>query len=142
MDARRPYGSREAALVTSDECCRALGTQDWIEAFAHHPRIGERTSAVAQGEQGMAWSAREQSGIEAGGHELRAALADANRAYERRFGYIYIVCATGKSAEELLAIARGRLANDPAIELAIAAEEQRKIARIRLDKLLGHEEKA
>ncbi len=149
MVAARPYGTHEAVLAASDESCRTLGTDDWLEAFAHHPRIGENAEtqkdpvrAGAQTPLGDAWSTDEQAGVGQTGQEVRAGLSDVNREYERRFGYIYIVCATGKSAEEMLEIARGRLANHPAIELSIAAEEQRKITCLRLDKLLAQEEKA
>lgn len=128
MVNRRPFGSREAVLAAADEIWTSLDGDDWREAFAYHPRIGERTtSAVA---------AKEQSGVTDATNLVRQALAEANRDYEERFGYIYIVCATGKSAEEMLAIAQARLQNDPDTELKVAAEEQRKITRLRLQKLL------
>ena len=136
MLARRPFESRARVLSAADEVWRSLGADDWREAFAHHPRIGERESAVPQSELGTAWAAGEQSGVELAADDLRAALAVANREYEQRFGYIYIVFATGKSAEEMLALARERLRNDPDVELRVAADEQRKITRLRLDKLL------
>jgi OHCU decarboxylase len=128
MIERRPFGSRDAAFNAADEIWKSLDPSDWLEAFAHHPRIGEQTkNSVA---------AREQSGVKTADDDLRDQLAQVNRDYEQRFGYIYIVCATGKSAEEMLAIARNRLNNDPATELAVAAEEQRKITQLRLAKLL------
>jgi 2-oxo-4-hydroxy-4-carboxy-5-ureidoimidazoline decarboxylase len=128
MLARRPFGSRVAVLDAADEIWTSLDGDDWREAFAHHPRIGEQTkNSIA---------AKEQSGVSGAASEVRQALAEANRDYEQRFGYIYIVCATGKSAEEMLAIARDRLQNDPDTELRVAAEEQRKITRLRLQKLL------
>ena len=105
--------------------------------LAHHPRIGERQSAMSQSERSSAWAAGEQSTVGRADDETRAALAAANSEYERRFGYIYIVFATGKSAEEMLTVARERLRNDPEAELRIAAEEQGKITRRRLEKLLG-----
>jgi 2-oxo-4-hydroxy-4-carboxy-5-ureidoimidazoline decarboxylase len=117
-----------------------LDPADWREAFSHHPRIGERKSAVPQSERGSAWAAGEQAGVERAHGDVRDALAAANREYERRFGYIYIVFATGKSAEDMLALARQRLSNDPDVELRAAAEEQRKITRLRLDKLLDNGE--
>ena len=137
MLARRPFGSRAAVFSAADEIWRSLDASDWREAFSHHPRIGERQSAVRQTERGSAWAAGEQSTVGRAGDETRAALASANTEYERRFGYIYIVFATGKSAEEMLALARERLRNDPEAELRIAAEEQGKITRLRLEKLLG-----
>src|SRR5258707_8518715 len=116
MIERRPFGSRDAAFSAADEIWKSLDRSDWLEAFAHHPRIGEQTkNSVA---------AREQSGVLTADDDVRAQLGQVNRDYEQRFGYIYIVCATGKSAEEMLAIARDRLNNDPSTELAVAAEEQ------------------
>jgi OHCU decarboxylase len=136
MLARRPFGSRAVVLSTADEIWRSLDSGDWREAFSHHPRIGERKSAMPESERGSAWAAGEQSGIERADDDVRAELAAANREYEQRFGYTYIVFATGTSAEEMLALARKRLRNDPDVELRTAAEEQRKITRLRLDKLL------
>jgi len=137
MVSRRPFGSRAALFSAADEIWRSLEPGDWREAFTHHPRIGERTGVVPQSERGSAWAADEQSGVERADDEVLRALATANSEYERRFGYIYIVFASGKSAEEMLALAAKRLANDPDIELQIAAEEQQKITRLRLDKMLG-----
>lgn len=136
MLARRPFGSRAGVLSTADEIWRSLDQDDWREAFSHHPRIGERKSAVPLSDRGSAWAAGEQSGVERAKGDVRAELAAANRDYEQRFGYTYIVFATGKSAEEMLALARERLKNDPDAELRAAAEEQRKITRLRLDKLV------
>lgn len=128
MIERRPFGSRNAAFTAADEIWKSLDSTDWLEAFAHHPRIGEQTkNSVA---------AREQSGVKSADDDIRAQLARVNRDYEQRFGYIYIVCATGKSAEEILVLARSRMNNDPATELAVAAEEQGKITQLRLAKLL------
>ena len=136
MLARRPFKSRAAVLSAADEIWRALDSGDWREAFSHHPRIGERKSAMPQSETGRAWAEGEQSGVERAHDDARAALAAANREYEQRFGYIYIVFASGRSAEEMLALARGRLRNDPDVEIRAAAKEQRKITRLRLEKLL------
>ena len=136
MVAQRPFRSRAAILLAADEIWRSLNPADWREAFSHHPRIGERKSAMPQSERGSAWAAGEQSGVEQARESVRAELAAANREYEQRFGYIYIVFATGKSAEEMLVIARERLRNDPDVELHAAAAEQLKITRLRLDKLL------
>ncbi|AHG89680.1 OHCU decarboxylase [Gemmatirosa kalamazoonensis] len=135
MVARRPFGTLDELLAAADEVWWALEPDDWREAFAHHPRIGERAAAVPQDARGAAWSAGEQARVGDAASDVRAELAEANRAYERRFGHIYIVCAAGKGADELLATARARLANDPDTELRVAAEEQRKITRLRLEKL-------
>lgn len=137
MVARRPFGSMERVLAAADEIWRSLGPDDWREAFSHHPRIGERGSAGPQSERGAVWAAGEQAGVGDAPGDLRQELAEANREYERRFGYIYIVCATGRTAGELLATARERLRNEPDKELSVAAEEQRRITRLRLEKLLG-----
>lgn len=139
MVARRPFASNERVYAAADDVWRSLEPADWKEAFAHHPRIGERKSAAVQSERGAAWAAGEQSGMDRAAADAREALADMNREYEKRFGYIYIVCATGKTADELVATARERLRNDPETELMVAAEEQRRITRLRLEKLLGEE---
>jgi OHCU decarboxylase len=139
MVARRPFHTLDAVLDEADDLWWSLGPDDWLEAFAHHPRVGEGGAATPQDARGAAWSAGEQAGAHDAGADVRAELAAANREYERRFGHIYIVCAMGKSAEEMLAIARTRLANDAEVEVRVAAEEQRKITRLRLEKLLTDE---
>lgn len=128
MVARRPFRSRGAVFAAADQIWKSLGKSDWLEAFAHHPRIGDRTTDPV--------ASSEQSALRIADKLMRDDLAQVNRDYETKFGYIYIVCATGKSAEEMLAIARNRLNNDPSTEIAVAAEEQRKITRLRLAKLL------
>lgn len=142
MVARRPFASLERLLTAADEIWRSLGPDDWREAFSHHPRIGGRGSAARQSERGAAWAAGEQAGVEGAADDTRRALERVNHEYEQRFGYIYIVCATGRTAEELLADATARLGNEPETELVVAAEEQRKITRLRLEKLLGQGEAA
>lgn len=142
MVARRPFGSLDAVLSSADEIWESLQPDDWLEAFAHHPRIGEQKSAIAQDARGSAWSGSEQSGLERAPDSVRGELSEANAEYEKRFGYIYIVCATGKTAEEMVALARERLRNSPRVELAIAAEEQRRVTQLRIQKLLGKEEAA
>ena len=123
----RPF---DDALAKADEIWNSLHERDWREAFATHPRIGERKPEAK-------WASEEQSGASRAGADTLAALAYVNQKYEEHFGYIYIVCATGKSADEMLAIARERLINDPKTELRIAADEQRKITRLRLLKLVS-----
>lgn len=136
MMAARPFGSVERAKSEADRIWRGLAPSDWREAFNHHPRIGERKAAVAQDATGAAWSSQEQSRVADADAAVKAELARVNAEYERRFGHIYIVCATGKSAGEMLTIARGRMTNDSETELGVAAEEQRKIMQLRLSKLL------
>jgi len=137
MTAKRPFRSREAVFKAADEVADSLEPKDWLEAFEHHPRIGERP-ATGSG-SAAEWAAAEQSDVEGAASGVKAALESANQEYERKFGYIYIVCATGRSAEEMLDLARKRLENDPEKELRVAAAEQRKITRLRLEKLLDSE---
>jgi OHCU decarboxylase len=137
MSARRPFASVDEVFRTADDVWASLGPDDWHEAFAHHPRIGERRSAVVQDARAASWSAGEQAGVASAKGPLKDDLASVNQAYEERFGHIYIVCAAGKTAAELLAIARERLSNAPDVELRVAAEEQRKITRLRLQKLIS-----
>jgi 2-oxo-4-hydroxy-4-carboxy-5-ureidoimidazoline decarboxylase len=109
--------------------------EDWREAFAHHPRIGESAAADGEARMRAAWSQEEQAGVTGSG---RTAFAAANRAYEARFGHIYLVCASGRSGQELLDDLTARLGHDAATELRVAAGEQRRIMQLRLQKLLGH----
>ena len=129
--AGRPYADFDGLFAASDTAIAGLTEAGLAEALAAHPRIGERT--------GSAWSRQEQSGVATASAGLHAELAAANAAYEQRFGQVYLVCATGKSAEELLAICRSRLGNDPATERAVVLAELAKISRLRLEKLLNRE---
>lgn len=135
--AARPFPDAAALLDRADDAWRELGESDWLEAFRSHPRIGERRAEAGQTERERAWSAGEQAGMETAAEAVQRALAEGNREYEARFGHIYIVCATGRSADEMLALLRQRLSNAPADELRVAAEEQRRITRLRLEKLLA-----
>lgn len=136
ISAARPFANVEELLTTADSTWRSLGSEDWLEAFRAHPKIGEKKAAAAQSQAAQKWSAQEQSGVNDAANETMAALAEGNQDYEQRFGFIFIVCATGKSSEEMLAILQARLQNDAEAEIAVAAEEQRKITRLRLEKLL------
>jgi OHCU decarboxylase len=141
MAARRPFGSVAELFAAADNICRNLGREDWLEAFSRHPQIGEKSSkkgieAQAGRSLSSRWSAEEQSRTQLNSADVMAQLAEGNRAYRQRFGYIFIVCATGKTAEEMLAILERRLQNDASAELTVAAEEQRQITRLRLEKLL------
>jgi len=137
MLERRPFRSLARILDEADEIWWSLSPEDWREAFDHHPRIGDQTAAAPQAAVARAWSADEQRGATASSHATRQALVDGNREYERKFGHIYLVSATGKSAAEILDLLRARLSNDPATELRVAALEQAKITRLRLEKLFG-----
>ncbi len=137
MISRRPFKTFDRMLSAADDVADSLDSEDWLEAFAHHPRIGEQHGEKKQGEIGSEWSGVEQAGADAADSTARAEIASVNREYEMRFGHIYIVSATGKSAAELLSLARKRLDNDPEKELRVAADEQRKITKLRLTKMLA-----
>ena len=133
MVVRRPFGDQASLLASAREEWDALDPEDWREAFAHHPKIGDRDSLTRRFAATRHLSAREQKGVEAAGEDVLGALAEANRVYEERFGYIFIVCATGRTAEEMLALLRARLGNDPATEIRVAAAEQAAITALRLE---------
>ena len=133
----RPFANSDALFAKADEVSASLTDEDWLEAFRAHPRIGEQKAVTAQSPQEKSWSAQEQSGVAAGSADTVAQLAEGNREYEARFGFIFIVCASGKSSDEMLAILNERLNNDSATELGVAAQEQQKITRLRLEKLLN-----
>lgn len=132
----RPFREAAELLERSDEVWAHLEQPDWDEAFANHPRIGERKAPAPATAKSAAWSSQEQSGVDRAGADVQERLRRANEEYERRFGRIYIVCATSKSAEEMLAILERRLGNDQAAELREAAEQQRQITQLRLRKWL------
>lgn len=135
MIARRPFVSAEALHTASDEIWAKLERNDYLEAFAAHPRIGDVDSLRKKFATTAAWCAGEQAGVREADEAVIRDLAEGNRQYEERFGYIFIVCATGKSAAEMLALLQSRLTNEPDAELRIAAAEQAKITRLRLEKL-------
>lgn len=129
----RPYSGQDDLAGTGRKAAEALPWPDVQEALAAHPRIGER----AKGDSTEAgWSRSEQSGAATAGEQARAALAEANQAYEERFGHVFLICATGLSAEQLLAEARRRLGNDAASEQAETTRELAKIVELRLRKLV------
>ena len=134
MASKRPIQDEASLLATSDVIWRSLSEPDWLEAFRSHPRIGESRAEKDAPAQSSAWSAQEQQKSATADEALKTALKWGNREYEQKFGRIFIVCATGKSASEILEILRHRLHNDEATELRQAAEEQRQIMQIRLTK--------
>lgn len=136
MTEARPFADVTALIKQAEQIWRKLEAEDWLEAFAAHPKIGARKAAPKQQTQSAEWSRGEQFGTQAADDSVVDALAEANRLYEKKFGYIFIVCATGKSAKEMLDLCRRRLNNDADSELRLAADEQRKITEIRLKKLL------
>lgn len=137
MAVERPFGSLNQLIKDSDRIWWALESTDWLEAFHSHPKIGEKKAAAAIAAEAQQWAEDEQSGTRAATAETIAELAELNSAYEKKFGYIFIVCASGKSSEEMLAILRKRLNNDPDDELRIAAAEQAQITQLRLRKLVS-----
>lgn len=136
MVRNRPFGEPEELYRAADRIWRELSGADWKVAFAHHPRIGDLDSLKAKYANTRQWAEGEQSGAAGAPEEVLQALAEGNRQYEEKFGYLFIVCATGKSAAEMLEILRSRLPNSPGVELGVAAEEQRKITRLRLEKMI------
>ena len=136
MAERRPLQDEGELLAASDAIWSGLPESDWLEAFRSHPRIGESKAPQSARLQSAAWSAQEQSGAAAAEDAVKAALAEGNRQYERRFGRTFIVRATGKPAREILEILQRRLGNDEVAELREAAEQQREITQIRLRKWL------
>ncbi len=128
---RRPYGDFAALVTAADSVWSGLAPSDWLEAFAAHPRLGESGGYAPDTSQ------KEQSRIMDAGNETLAALAAENRRYETRFGHVFLISAAGRTAPDVLAVLRRRIANDPATELQVAAEEQRRITRLRLEGLLS-----
>ena len=141
MVAMRPVQNQEELFSAADHIWATMEEPDWLEAFACHPRIGERTPAIAGSQsasrQSRQWSAQEQSGAALAASRVLEELARGNAEYEQRFGFTYIVCATGKSADEMLSILNRRLSSGRAAELREAAEQQRQITHIRLRKWLA-----
>ncbi|MGH9606585.1 MAG: 2-oxo-4-hydroxy-4-carboxy-5-ureidoimidazoline decarboxylase [Terracidiphilus sp.] len=135
MAALRPIAHEQELSEAADHIWSTMEEADWMEAFACHPRIGERETAHGNAKS-AAWSRQEQSSANAAHEQVLAELAAGNAQYEERFGFTYIVCATGKSAEEMLGILKRRLGSDRAAELREAAEQQRQIMQIRLRKWL------
>jgi len=133
----RPFATFAQLLDTAQQVWWQLEPADWLEAFRSHPKIGQKKAETSASARSQQWSRNEQSGMQQAPAETATALALLNEAYETRFGYIFIVCATGKSSEEMLAILRERIENEPDDELKIAAAEQAKITEIRLKKLLS-----
>jgi 2-oxo-4-hydroxy-4-carboxy-5-ureidoimidazoline decarboxylase len=137
MAVRRPYGSADEMQAAAEETWARLDPADWIEAFTHHPKIGDVDSLRKKFAATANWASGEQAGVKAADEAVLQGLAQGNSDYEAKFGYIFIVCATGKTAAEMLTILRGRLQNAPDRELKVAAGEQAKITRIRIEKLFG-----
>jgi 2-oxo-4-hydroxy-4-carboxy-5-ureidoimidazoline decarboxylase len=135
MAARRPFADTSELRRAAEDVWRSLGREDWLEAFRAHPRIGDVEALRQKFAATAAWSAAEQAGVAGAAEATLQTLAEGNRRYEARFGYLFLVCATGKSAAEMLALLEQRLTHEPAQELRIAAAEQEKITLLRLQRL-------
>lgn len=133
MLARRPFGDDASLLSAARDVWFSLDASDWRDAFSHHPKIGDRDALRTRFAATRSLSEREQAGVSGAADGILDALAEGNAAYERRFGFIFIVCATGKTAEEMLGLLCSRIDNDPTREIQIAAAEQAKITALRLE---------
>lgn len=133
VEEARPFGDWGELVETADSIWSNLSPEDWLEAFRAHPRIGERAHGSSTAAR---WSGGEQAGVDKAAQNTLEELAAGNSRYEERFGHVFLICATGRTAEEMLALLRERMGNDPETELRVAAEEQRKITQIRLRKLV------
>lgn len=132
----RPFRDMDALLRASDDIWWGLDASDWLEAFGHHPKIGERQAAQEVSKDAQRWSEEEQASVREAAETTMMELMAANHEYERRFGFIFIVCASGRTTEEMLATLKERLKSDADKELRVAAEEQRRITHLRLKKVL------
>jgi OHCU decarboxylase len=130
VTAGRPYADLAALQRAADQVWLGLGPQDWLEAFAAHPRIGSGGGASP------GWSRQEQAGVGGAGRDVQERLAGGNAEYEARFGHVFLISAAGRGADEILAALTDRLGNDPATELRVAADEHRRITRLRLERLM------
>lgn len=134
---QKPFKNKEVLIQTSDIIWANCTPQDAFEAFTHHPKIGDLKNLEKKFASTKEWAGGEQAGVNTAAQSTLVALANGNEAYEKKFGYIFIVCATGKTADEMLGLLNARLPNDLATELKIAMNEQNKITHIRLKKLLA-----
>ncbi len=138
MVKSRPFKDEEALLQLADENWDKCSVSDWLEAFKHHPKIGDISSLAKKYANTKEWAGNEQQSVQSSSSEIITQLANGNTAYENKFRFIFIVCATGKSAKEMLELLNHRLPNNREEEVKIAAEEQHKITRIRLKKLMDN----
>src|SRR5690349_16648658 len=136
MSNARPYSTLEALITNADRVWWSLTPEDWLEAFRSHPKIGEKKASNNVSAQSQQWSGQEQAGVSSASQNTVDSLASLNRAYAEKFGFIFIICATGKTSEEMLASLKQRIEHDSETELRLAAAEQAKITQLRLKKLL------
>jgi OHCU decarboxylase len=134
--SQRPFTTDAKLFESAEKIWAQLDPKEWLRAIRQHPPIGSKRRNSKQSGTARKWSAGEQSAAQTSSPETLAVLHAANQAYHATFGYVFLICATGKSGDEILQSLRQRLANDPETELRVAAEEMRKIIRLRLEKLL------
>ena len=137
MTEKHPFKSEDELFNIAERNWHECSEEDWLEAFSHHPKLGDLGSIKQKFANTSEWAGEEQSGAKSAAPEIIEELAMANIAYEKKFGFIYILCATGKTAKVMLSILRIRLNNDRQTELKMAMEEQNKITKLRLEKLLS-----
>ncbi len=133
-----PFGDRDELHAAADEAFDQLDSDDWLQAFAHHPRIGDVKSLRERFAASGALSEVEQAGLDGAGEDVVAELAAGNERYEAQFGFVFLIRAAGRSAAEMLEHQRRRLRNDRVAELAVAAREQREITHLRIDQTWKH----
>ena len=131
----RPFVNAEDIKSQAEECWHNLTHEDWLNAFGHHPKIGDLDALRTKFASTAGWASNEQSSVSEASEETIKRLAQGNKEYEEKFGYIFIVCASGKSASEMLSILEDRLKNPPEVEFEMACNEQKKITQLRLEKL-------
>lgn len=137
MSNDRPYSTLDSLITHADRLWWSLTPDDWLEAFRSHPKIGEKKAADKVSRQSSQWSGQEQAGVSSASQDTVNSLTSLNRAYEQKFSFIFIICATGKTSQEMLAALQERLQHDSDTELRLAATEQAKITQLRLKKLLS-----
>jgi 2-oxo-4-hydroxy-4-carboxy-5-ureidoimidazoline decarboxylase len=132
-----PFEDMVEILESAEEQWFLCSEADWREAFSHHPKIGEKSSIDKNSTSAAKWEKDEQAGMESASQKVADSIREANELYEKKFGYIFIVCASGMSADEMLATVQVRLNNSPEVEIEVAADEQNKITKLRIEKLLA-----
>jgi 2-oxo-4-hydroxy-4-carboxy-5-ureidoimidazoline decarboxylase len=137
MTRLRPYKTSASLYATADRTWLSIAEHDWLEAFSHHPRIGDGAALEKRFASTAEWASNEQKGTAGAPRAVLDRLKQLNQEYEKKFPHVFLICATGKSAEEMLANLESRIGNDPKRELTLASGEQMKITRLRLEKLLA-----
>lgn len=137
MMAAKPFSDMNDLLAKADRAWNSTNEKDWMEAFSHHPKIGDLKSLEKKFASTKALAGSEQASVHSASQKTLEQLAEGNTLYENKFGFIFIVCATGKSAEKMLAMLNDRITNDRTNELKMAAGEQQKIIKLRLQKILS-----